>query len=133
MTVKRSLVLVSLALMACSENGGGDATADPASNGAEVKPGAAEIRFAQIATPADAALSAKYDRSCRSCHALPDSGAPLTGHQAAWDNRLSAKTMDGLVAITRTGLAAMPPMGLCNDCSDADFVALIDFMAGGEI
>ncbi len=38
--------------------------------------------------PADAALAETYDRSCRSCHTIAATGAPLTGDQAAWASRL---------------------------------------------
>jgi len=96
-----------------------------------IKPGPAEIRFAADATPIDVGLSAKYDRSCRTCHSLVDAGAPLTGHKAAWQPRLEAKAFEGLVTSTKAGLNAMPPMGLCNDCTDEEFKNLIAFMAEG--
>lgn len=81
--------------------------------------------------PADARLAAQYERSCLLCHARPESGAPLTGHAAAWAPRL-ARGMDALLASSRQGLGAMPAMGLCADCSDADLRALIEFMSKGD-
>jgi cytochrome c5 len=71
---------------------------------------------------------AKYDKSCKICHATGAAGAPKTGDAAAWEPRL-AKGMDVLVASVNNGLNAMPPKGMCFDCSDADYVALIEYMS----
>jgi len=59
-------------------------------------------------------------------------GAPKTGDAGAWEARLKAKGMEGLVASVRNGLNAMPPGGLCNSCSDEDHVALISYMAAAQ-
>ncbi|CAN0342134.1 unnamed protein product [Chrysoparadoxa australica] len=37
--------------------------------------------------------------------------------------------MDVLVANAKNGIRAMPPTGMCFDCSDEDFKALIEYMA----
>ena len=80
--------------------------------------------------PSDARLSGIYSRSCVLCHGQPNSGAPSTGDVSAWAPRLKqAGGLDGLVASARQGKGAMPPMGMCTDCSDADLHALIDFMS----
>ena len=71
---------------------------------------------------------AKYNKSCGVCHASGAANAPKTGDVAAWEPRL-AKGMEVLVASVNTGLNAMPPKGMCFDCSDEDYEALIDFMA----
>jgi cytochrome c5 len=71
---------------------------------------------------------AKYDKSCKVCHAAGVAGAPKTGDAEAWAPRL-AKGMDALVASVNTGLNAMPPKGMCFDCSDADYAALIQYMS----
>jgi len=78
--------------------------------------------------PAEARLAGLYERSCLLCHARAGSGAPLSGDAAAWQPRL-AKGMDTLLANARHGLGAMPAMGLCADCSEADLQALITFMS----
>lgn len=93
-----------------------------------VLPSEAITTRAEMLVPADAVLAGIYDRSCRSCHAYIDSGAPLAGHSAEWDRRL-AQGLDVLVEHTRTGLGAMPAMGMCLDCDDTDFEGLIRFMA----
>jgi len=35
-----------------------------------------------------------------------------------------------LLASVKNGLGAMPAKGLCFDCSDEDYTALINYMAG---
>ena len=89
---------------------------------------AAIVAAAGSLVPNDPALAEIYEYSCYSCHANPDSGAPLTGDIAAWEPRL-AKGMDALLASTINGFAGMPPLGMCMDCSADQFVALIDFMS----
>lgn len=73
-------------------------------------------------------MMAKYDKSCKVCHATGAAGAPKTGDAAAWAPRME-KGMDTLVASVTNGLNAMPPKGMCFDCSDADYQALIEYMA----
>ena len=70
----------------------------------------------------------KYDKSCKVCHAAGAANAPKTGDVAAWEPRM-AKGMDVLVASINNGLNAMPPKGMCYDCSDEDYKALIEYMA----
>ena len=40
-----------------------------------------------------------------------------------------AKGMEVLVASVNNGLNAMPPKGMCFDCTDDDYTALIEYMA----
>jgi len=70
----------------------------------------------------------KYNRSCAVCHASGAAGAPKTGDVAAWEPRL-AKGTEVLVQSVSDGLNAMPPKGMCFDCTDDDYKALIEFMA----
>jgi cytochrome c5 len=79
--------------------------------------------------PTDTALAAIYQRSCRSCHTLAATGAPLTGDAAAWAPRLD-KGMDVLLENVINGFGGMPPLGLCMDCDAGQFEALVRFMAG---
>ena len=88
-----------------------------------------QIRYAENATPSDPTLAEIYDRSCRACHTDQESKAPLTGHSEAWQMRMNARGMAGLINSAKNGLETMPAMGLCNDCSDDDFKRLIEFMA----
>lgn len=69
-----------------------------------------------------------YKKSCAVCHASGAAGAPRTGVAAQWEARL-AKGDDVMLASVKQGLRAMPPKGMCFDCSDAEFMALIRYMA----
>lgn len=79
--------------------------------------------------PADARLAALYESSCKACHVVADSGAPLTGDRTQWDARW-AKGETALLQHTQVGFAAMPAGGQCFTCTPADHAALIRFMAG---
>ena len=70
----------------------------------------------------------KYNKSCSVCHASGAANAPKTGDVEAWAPRM-AKGMPALVASVSTGLNAMPPKGMCFDCSDEEYAALIEYMA----
>lgn len=82
---------------------------------------AAPVAYA--AGPAD-----QYAKSCGACHNTGAAGAPKKGDKAAWAPRL--KQGDAvLLAHVKNGFKAMPPKGLCMDCTDADFKALIKYMS----
>ena len=70
----------------------------------------------------------KYQRSCFACHSTGAAGAPKTGDVAAWQPRME-KGMDAMVQSVKTGLNAMPATGLCADCTDDEYKALIEYMA----
>jgi cytochrome c5 len=70
----------------------------------------------------------KYNKSCAVCHAGGVAGAPKTGDAAAWEPRM-AKGMEVLMASVKNGLNAMPPMGMCFDCNDEEYMELINYMA----
>jgi cytochrome c5 len=81
--------------------------------------------------PQDAEIASIYERSCRNCHTVAATGAPLTGDVAAWEPRMN-KGMDSLIDNVINGFGGMPPFGLCMDCDAQQFDALIHFMATGE-
>jgi cytochrome c5 len=84
---------------------------------------------AALALPALAqAPMDKYNKSCAVCHATGAANAPKTHDVEAWKPRLE-KGMDTLVQSVSNGLNAMPPKGMCFDCSDDEYKALITFMA----
>ncbi len=72
-----------------------------------------------------------YNQSCIACHASGAAGAPKTGDAAAWKPRLE-QGMDTLLKHTKEGLNAMPPKGMCMDCTDDEFKALINYMSGAK-
>ena len=68
-----------------------------------------------------------YNSKCMSCHSTGAAGAPKLGDAAAWASR-AATGKDSLMANAINGLNAMPPKGLCMDCSDDELWAAIDYI-----
>ena len=81
-----------------------------------------------LAQASDKATTDRYNKSCIACHASGAAGAPVTGNAKHWAPRME-KGMDTLVASVDKGMNAMPPKGMCYDCSAGDFKALIEHMA----
>ncbi|MCL1141061.1 c-type cytochrome [Shewanella pneumatophori] len=71
---------------------------------------------------------AVYDKACQVCHSMGVAGAPKSHDAAAWEPRLG-KGMDALVSSVKSGLNAMPPGGMCTDCSDEDYKNAIEYMS----
>lgn len=116
-------ILLSGALLTLSACG------DGAGNGGD-KPAAARPASSANMMPEDPELAALYRQSCYSCHANGAGGAPRTG-APAWQPRM-AKGMDTLMNHTINGYKGMPPLGMCMDCGEEEFEALIRFMAGEQ-
>ena len=70
---------------------------------------------------------AVYARACGVCHNGQIPIAPKRADKAAWEPRL-AKGTDALVQSVTNGLNAMPPRGLCMDCTAEDYQAVIKLM-----
>jgi len=68
-----------------------------------------------------------YKRTCAVCHDSGAAGAPRKG-SSAWASRLT-KGEGVLLSNTKKGIGAMPPKGLCQDCSDEQLSALIQYMS----
>lgn len=81
-----------------------------------------------VSFAANQAVVDRYNKTCVVCHASGAANAPKAGSAEDWKPRL-AKGTDKLVASVKNGLNAMPPRGMCNDCSDADYKALIQYMS----
>jgi len=88
----------------------------------------------QDATPeaasAGTAISGEkvYQNFCFSCHTPGVSGAPKLGDVAAWAPRI-AKGEALLLQATIDGIPpAMPPMGMCFSCSEAELAAAVGYM-----
>lgn len=78
--------------------------------------------------PADAHLAQLYEHSCKACHAVPGTGAPLVHDHAAWDPRWE-KGEAVLLAHAAIGFQAMPAGGQCAACTPDDLRKLIRFLA----
>lgn len=71
---------------------------------------------------------AVYDKACQVCHSMGIAGAPKAHDAAAWAPRL-ALGLDTLVSTVKAGKTAMPPGGMCADCTDEDYKNAIDYMS----
>ncbi|TRX74519.1 c-type cytochrome [Pseudomonas mangiferae] len=71
---------------------------------------------------------AVFERACGVCHDGQLPTAPKKGDQAAWAARMD-KGIDTLVLSVTNGVAAMPPRGMCTDCTAEDYQAVIRWMA----
>ncbi len=80
---------------------------------------AAACFFVLTATQAAQKPEAVFKRSCMMCHSGQLPTAPKKGDQAAWKPRLE-KGKEVLVKHVTEGFGAMPPRGLCMDCSAED-------------
>lgn len=69
-----------------------------------------------------------YGKACTFCHEAGVAGAPKNGDAAAWAPRLEAG-MDTAIATIRKGKGAMPPGGMCADCTDAEYTSAINYMS----
>lgn len=74
---------------------------------------------------------ATFERTCGVCHGVSGTGAPAPHDAEAWEPR-NAQGMEVLLDHTINGFAAMPPMGMCMECSQEDFATFIQFMSGME-
>jgi cytochrome c5 len=74
---------------------------------------------------ADEAIDAKFEKSCKMCHATGLLNAPKVGDAAAWAPRL-AQGKDVLFKHAKEGFNQMPPKGTCMDCTDEDLQKLIE-------
>lgn len=90
---------------------------------------AAAIAITSVgAFAADQAVVDHFNKACTVCHSSGVANAPKAFDAEAWKPRL-AKGMDKLLLSVKNGLNAMPPRGMCPDCSDADYKALISYMS----
>lgn len=110
-----------------------DAASEAAAPEATVEESASAEAAPTAAAPASAGRSGEevYKTACIACHATGVAGAPLTGDTAAWQARYDAEGgIDALIAISKAGKGAMPPMGTCVSCTDDELKSSIEFMSG---
>ncbi|MFZ5561512.1 MAG: c-type cytochrome [Pseudomonadota bacterium] len=84
--------------------------------------------LAGAASARAAGIEDKYNKACAACHNSGAANAPKKGDKAAWTVRLR-KGEAALLGSVKNGFKAMPAKGLCMDCSDADYKALIKYMS----
>jgi cytochrome c5 len=68
-----------------------------------------------------------FNTYCVACHMSGVAGAPKFGNHADWQPRIE-KGIDTLLKDAISGIKAMPPRGLCFDCSDDELKFAIEYM-----
>ena len=68
-----------------------------------------------------------YNGHCAACHGTGAAGAPKFGNAADWKPRI-AKGEATLLKHALGGFNAMPPKGMCMDCSDDEIKGAIEYM-----
>lgn len=88
------------------------------------------VSLVAVAASAQAAQDpeAVFNKSCSACHNGQLPMAPKKGDKAAWEPRLAQGT-DTLVKHVTEGFNAMPPRGMCMDCTAEDYKATIEWMS----
>ena len=81
---------------------------------------------------ASPAIQKIYDSTCQNCHGKPASGAPQVGDAKAWAPRV-AQGKEIVLNHIINGYKGMPPMGLCMQCSEDDFIAVTEYMSGAKL
>ncbi len=69
-----------------------------------------------------------YEQHCIICHQNGVAGAPKYRDGASWKSRIGQRDIDALVASAIKGKNAMPPKGTCQECTDSDIKAAIEYM-----
>lgn len=82
--------------------------------------------FAAVTT--NSSGQAIYEKHCIVCHRDGIAGAPKFRDETSWAPRLAKSNIDALVSIANKGMNAMPPKGTCQECSDSDIKAAINYM-----
>ncbi|MFT6122977.1 MAG: cytochrome c5 [Oleiphilaceae bacterium] len=78
--------------------------------------------------PISAELRAIYQRSCKNCHEVKATGAPLSGDKKRW-NTILGKGMAIVLDRAMSGYQGMPAFGQCFECSPEQIEALIIYMS----
>ena len=89
---------------------------------------AASIALCALNAQAAQDPEAVFNRSCGACHNGQLPMAPKKGDVAAWTPRLQ-QGMPTLVKHVTEGFNAMPPRGICMDCTAEDYQAVIEWMS----
>ncbi len=102
-------------------------------SGQDGKPAAPATAAAAPPPPAASpAIQKIYDTTCSNCHGKPGTGAPPAGDAKAWAPRL-AQGREIVLGHIINGYKGMPPMGMCMQCAEDDFVAVTEYMSGAKL
>lgn len=68
-----------------------------------------------------------FNTYCITCHTSGVAGAPIFGDKADWQRHIE-KGMPTLLRNSISGINAMPPKGLCFDCSRQEIQDAIEYI-----
>lgn len=69
-----------------------------------------------------------YEQHCIVCHRDGIAGAPKFRDKTTWNPRLAGRDINALAASAIQGKNAMPAKGTCQECSDSDIKAAVEYM-----
>ncbi len=69
-----------------------------------------------------------YEQYCIVCHGSGVAGAPKFRDASDWKKRMAGRTLNDLTATAIKGLNAMPAKGTCQECTEAEIKAAIEYM-----
>ena len=81
-----------------------------------------------LETPADQAVSERFEQYCSRCHIKGQARAPLVSDDDQWLKRWQAQGRAGFLNSLVKGKGRMPKQGGCFECSGSDFEDLIDYL-----
>jgi len=68
-----------------------------------------------------------FNTYCIACHMSGVAGAPIFGNKADWQPHIE-KGMETLLTNVNNGISAMPPKGMCFDCSNDEMKNTIQYI-----
>lgn len=69
-----------------------------------------------------------YSNNCATCHDTGMANAPQPDDADEWNSRLEEKGLDNIVANAISGINAMPPRGMCTDCTDDQVREVVEYL-----
>lgn len=72
-----------------------------------------------------------FSAYCVACHGSGAPGIPQIGDKEAWASRI-ALGADALYPSVMNGKNAMPPMGLCGECSESEIKSAVDYIVSNS-
>ena len=71
-----------------------------------------------------------YTAHCAMCHESGVAGAPKAFDKAAWKEHMDGGGMEHMLENAEKGIGAMPPKGMCSDCTKEELKGAIEYMTG---
>lgn len=95
--------------------------------GADCSSGGASMTMAQAGGD-EFSPEEVYQDNCAMCHDTGMANAPQPGQTDRWNTRLEEDGLDGVVANAISGINAMPPRGMCTDCTDDEVRQVVEYL-----